>query len=192
MKFRNPVQFGKANIFLWEGNSECQHHRMVVCRTASLDIAVIICRVSCYVTHTKLFHYAVYIVCFANKHNIVRCLVGWNNDKLLMDFSLLSSNIWIIKHRFMSARHGSAEYWTTSVYKGHYLLNPFRQVSTSTFSFLAQHRAYSSTESKINLEFGFQVKDLGCLYLRPSERMSLILLILTLLRSPVMIWPAGL
>ena len=32
------------------------------------------------------------------------------------------------------------------------------RVSTSTSSFLAQCRAYSSTESKINLEFCFQVK----------------------------------
>ena len=27
----------------------------------------------------------------------------------------------------MSARHGSAEYWDTSVYQGHYRFNPFRQ-----------------------------------------------------------------
>ena len=39
------------------------------------------------------------------------------------------------------------------------------RVSTSTSSFLAQCRAYSSTESKINLEFCFQVKDLVFLYL---------------------------
>ena len=30
VKFRNQVQFGKVSIFLKEGNSECQHHRMVV------------------------------------------------------------------------------------------------------------------------------------------------------------------
>ena len=30
----------------------------------------------------------------ANKHNVVRCLVGWSNDILFMDFSQLSSNIW--------------------------------------------------------------------------------------------------
>ena len=47
------------------------------------------------------------------------------------------------------------------------------RVSTSTSSFLAQRRAYSSTESNINLEFCFQVKDLGSLYLGPLERMSL-------------------
>ena len=60
------------------------------------------------------------------------------------------------------------------------------RVSTSTSSFLAQRRAYPSTESKINLEFCFQVKDLGSLYLEPLERMSLSLLILTNLRSTVM------
>ena len=38
------------------------------------------------------------------------------------------------------------------------------RVSTSMSSFLAQRRVYSSTESKINLEFCFQVKDLGSLY----------------------------
>ena len=36
-------------------------------------------------------------------------------------------------------------------------------VSTSTSSFFNQRRAYSSTESKIYLEFCFQVKDLGSL-----------------------------
>ena len=61
------------------------------------------------------------------------------------------------------------------------------RISTSTSSFLAERRAYSSAESKINLEFCFQVKDLGSLYLGPLERMSLSLLILTKLRSPVMI-----
>ena len=65
-------------------------------------------------------------------------------------------------------------------------LNDSDRVLTSTSSFLAQRRAYSSTESKINLEFCFQVKDLGSLYLGPLERMSLSLLILTILRSPVM------
>ena len=59
-------------------------------------------------------------------------------------------------------------------------------------SFLAQRRAYFSTESKINLEFCFRVKDLGSLYLGPLERMPPSLLILTILRSPVMMWPAGL
>ena len=60
------------------------------------------------------------------------------------------------------------------------------RVSTSTSSFLAQRRAYSSTESKINLEFCFQVKDLGFLYLGPLEKMSRSLLFLAILRSPVM------
>ena len=44
------------------------------------------------------------------------------------------------------------------------------RVSTSTSSFLAQRRAYSSTESKINLELCFQIKDLDSLYLGPLER----------------------
>ena len=60
------------------------------------------------------------------------------------------------------------------------------RVSTSTSSFLAQRRVYSYTQSKINLEFCFQVKDRGSLYLGPLERMSLSLLILTILRYPVM------
>ena len=60
------------------------------------------------------------------------------------------------------------------------------KVSTITSSFLAQRRAYSSTESKIDLEFCFQVKYLGFLYLGLLERMSLSLLILTILRSSVM------
>ena len=47
------------------------------------------------------------------------------------------------------------------------------RVLISASYFLAQRRAYSSTESKINLEFSFQVKDLCFLYLGPLVRMSL-------------------
>ena len=57
-----------------------------------------VCLVSCFV----LLLLAVGIQCFANKHNIVGCLVGWNNNKLMMKFGQLSTNVWITKHRFMS------------------------------------------------------------------------------------------
>ena len=48
------------------------------------------------------------------------------------------------------------------------------RVSISRSPFLAQRRAYSSTESKINFEFCFQIKDLGFLYLGPLERMQML------------------
>ena len=68
--------------------------------------------------------------------------------------SALSRNIWIIK-RFMSARHGSTEYWVTPVYQGHYRFNPFWQG-------INLHALFLGPASCIRfVEFCFQVKDLG-------------------------------
>ena len=166
VKFRNPVQFGKVNIFFWEGNSKCQHHTMVVLYNFVLGHSSKI-----YVG----FPVMVLIPSSSNKQ-FIWCVLqiktrlldalsagtatnfSWisansaptsassNIDSCRRDMVLLSTEIRLFTKDITDLTHSE-------------------RVSTSTSSFLAQRCAYFSTESKMNLEFCFQVKDLGSLYL---------------------------
>ena len=139
-----------------------------------------VCLISCCCTHTKLLlHLAVDILYFANKQNIVGRLVCWNISKLMMKFGQLSTNVWIAKHRFMSAGH-------TSVYQGHHRFYLF-----SLYNLLfGPASCILFNRININCEFCFQVNDSGFPIFRTlrkniSEKC-------TILRSSVIMWPDGL
>ena len=65
------------------------------------------------------------------------------------------------------------------------------RVSTSTSSFFAHRLAYSSHASMIMLKFWCHEYETGSLYFGPLLKRSLSFTLLTILISPVTIWPNG-
>ena len=160
--FRNPVQFGKVNIPLGGGGGGIPNVSITewwFCRISFLEIAVRLYvgfPVILLIPSSTIKQFIYNVFCkqtmlldalsvgtttnfLCTSGNAAATSGSSNTDSCRRDMVLLSTETRLFTKDITVLTHSD-------------------RVSTSTSSFLAQRRAYSSTDSKIDLEFCFQVQ----------------------------------
>ena len=119
----------------------------------------------------------------ADKCIVVGCFVRGDYNKILMETGTFSNNNRVTENGLVSG--------VDRVLKSAIDLIHSERVSASTSSFFAHRLAYSSHASIIIPKFWCHEYETGSLYFGPLRKISLSLILRTILRAPVTKWPHG-
>ena len=125
------------------------------------------------------------VASLANKGIVIRCFVGRNYIKILMETGKLTDNIRVTK---MDSDLVLTECFSRRILRSSTSLIDLihsERVSSSTSSFLAHCLAYASHASMIISKFWCHGNETGSLNFGPLRKRSLGLSFCTILRSPV-------